>query len=54
MGKVDPETRAQWAEARRRLEARLERHDRARDEARQRAEKRRQRLQRLSFGLLGR
>ena len=54
MGKIDPETKARWAEARRRLEEMLERHDREREEARQRTEKRRLRLQRLSFGRLGR
>jgi hypothetical protein len=54
MGKIDPETKAEWAEARRRLEEMLERNERARRAAWERAEKRRLRLQRLSFGLLGR
>jgi hypothetical protein len=54
MGKIDPETRADWDDARRRMEAIVERGERLREEARQRAERRRLELQRLSFGLLGR
>jgi hypothetical protein len=51
---IDPETRAQWIEARAELEAALAR-SRARTEAfRAREARRRERLRRWTFGLLGR
>ena len=54
MAKIDPEERERRREARRQLEAILERHDAQRKESIQRQELRRQRLRRLTFGLLGR
>jgi len=54
MGKIDPETKARWVEARRRVEAIVARIEREQEESRRHAEDRRRRLQRLSFGLLGR
>ena len=51
---IDPELRAQWAEARRQLEERIKYHEAKIQEAREREERRRRRLQRFSFGLLGR
>jgi len=54
VAKIDPEKRARWREARRQLEAILERHDAQREESIVRQELRRQRLRRLTFGLLGR
>jgi hypothetical protein len=51
---IDPETRAQWIEARQQLEAAIMR-SRARAAAlRAIQERRRARLRRLTFGLLGR
>jgi hypothetical protein len=51
---IDPETRAEWADARRQLELALERSQER--TARYRAEeaRRRARLRRWTFGLLGR
>ena len=54
LAKIDPEERERRREARRQLEAILERHDAQRKESIQRQELRRQRLRRLTFGLLGR
>jgi hypothetical protein len=51
---IDPETRARWQQARRDMEALLQRRlerDRERAEI---EERRRARLRRLTFGLLGR
>ena len=52
--RADPEEWADSDDPRRALQAMLDRHDRELEEWRQRVESRRQRLQRLSFGLLGR
>lgn len=49
-----PEERARWAEARRRLEERLERSEALAQAEKEREERRRARLRRLTFGLLGR
>jgi chaperonin cofactor prefoldin len=52
MKPIDPETRAQWAEARRELERAIERLDAKLQARREDEERRRQRLRRLTFGLL--
>jgi hypothetical protein len=49
-----PEQWAEWAEVRHRMEESLRRHQARTAELREREERRRHRLQRLSFGLLGR
>ncbi len=56
MGKrrTDPERRAQWEEGERALAARIEERKRIGAEMELREELRRERLRRLSFGLLGR
>jgi hypothetical protein len=51
---IDPELRAEWAEARRQLEGRIKYLDARAEERREREARRRRRLQRFSFGLLGR
>jgi hypothetical protein len=51
---ISPEQRAEWDEARRQLQARLDGLDARIRERERRNERRRRRLQRLSFGLLGR
>jgi hypothetical protein len=55
MGKIarDPEKEARWAEGQRRLRERVEYLERRALEKRERLERRRQRLRRLTFGLLG-
>jgi hypothetical protein len=50
----DPEKEARWAEARRRLQARIDHNERLIREAREREEQRRQRLRRLTFGVFPR
>jgi hypothetical protein len=50
----DPEQEARWAEARRRLQARIDHNERLIHEAREREEQRRQRLRRLTFGVFPR
>lgn len=52
--KIDPETRAEWAEGRRRMAEMLERRERIVDELVARRSRRRARLHRLTFGLFGR
>jgi hypothetical protein len=55
MGKrIDPELKAQWLEARRRLAESIERGDRRHAEWVAAEERRKARLRRLTFGLLGR
>jgi hypothetical protein len=49
-----PEQRAEWAATRRRLEQHLERRRARTSEKRVREARRRERLRRLTFGLLGR
>jgi hypothetical protein len=51
---ISAEERAAWDAARRQLEARLEAHAAFEQQEREREERRRRRLQRFSFGLLGR
>jgi hypothetical protein len=51
---IPPEQWAEWAEARRRLEASLRRFTARTEELKEQEERRRRRLHRLSFGLLGR
>jgi hypothetical protein len=51
---IDPELRAQWLEARRRLAESIERGDQRYAEWLAAEERRRARLRRLTFGLLGR
>ena len=53
MKPIDPETRAQWAEARREMERAIERLDAKLQARREYEERRRRRLRRLTFGLLG-
>lgn len=52
--KRDPEREARWAEARRRMEERIEHNERLIRAQRERQERRRQRVQRLTFGLFPR
>jgi hypothetical protein len=52
--KRDPEREARWAEARRRVQERIEHNERLIREAQEREERRRRRLRRLTFGLLPR
>jgi hypothetical protein len=52
--RITPEERADWAEARRRLGERLAYYEDLQRQRAQRSARRQQRLQRLSFGLLGR
>ena len=52
--RITPEERADWAEARRRLGERLQYYENLDQERARRNARRRARLQRLSFGLLGR
>ena len=56
MGKTrwDPETEARWAELDRRTRERIEYNERRIYEEHEREERRRQRLRRLTFGLLPR
>lgn len=57
MGKkkrIDPEERARWAEARRRMEQMLERRERESERLLLLAQRRRARIRRLTFGLLPR
>jgi hypothetical protein len=49
-----PEQRAEWAEARRRMEDAIQRLEVKINQEKEREERRRRRLQRVSFGLLGR
>jgi hypothetical protein len=49
-----PEQWAEWAEARRRMEEAIRRLDVKIEQEHEREQRRRRRLQRLSFGLLGR
>ncbi len=51
---ISPEERAEWDEARRQLQARIDLHEQIKREEQEREERRRRRLQSLSFGLLGR
>ena len=51
---ITPEERADWDEARRRLQARIDAYEQWKQERHEREERRRRRMQRLSFGLLGR
>jgi hypothetical protein len=53
MKPIDPETRAQWEEARREMEQAIERLDAKLQARREHEERRRRRLRRLTFGLLG-
>ena len=52
--RIPPEQWAEWAEGRRRMEAALRRFEAKTAELREQEERRRRRLQRLTFGLLGR
>jgi hypothetical protein len=52
--RIDPEERARWIDARRRLEQSIERSERRLAERRAAGALRRARLRRLTFGLLGR
>ncbi len=52
--KIDPEERAKWVEARKRLEEWLARSERILEERRAAEARRKARLRRLTFGLLGR
>lgn len=52
--KRDPEREARWAEARRRLQERIDHNERLIRDAHEREERRRHRLHRLTFGLLPR
>ena len=52
--RIPPEQWAEWAEGRRRMEAALRRFEAKTAELREHEERRRRRLQRLTFGLLGR
>ena len=49
-----PEQRADWAEARRRMEEVLRKYEARTEELRELEQQRRRRLRRLSLGLLGR
>jgi hypothetical protein len=51
---ISPEQRAEWDAAREQLQARIDLHEAIRREEQAQDERRRRRLQRLSFGLLGR
>jgi hypothetical protein len=50
----DPEKEARWAEQSRRMQERIDHNERLIHEARERDERRRQRLRRLTFGILPR
>ena len=50
----DPEQEARWAEQSRRMQELIDRKERLIQETREREERRRQRLRRLTFGLLPR
>jgi hypothetical protein len=52
--RITPEERADWAEVRRRLGERLDYYARLEQQREFRNERRRERLQRLSLGFLGR
>jgi hypothetical protein len=52
--RITPEERADWAEARRRLGERIEYYEDLGRRERDRTVRRRERLQRLTLGLLGR
>jgi hypothetical protein len=52
--RITPEERAAWAEARRRLQDRIDYHERRIAEHAERLARRHARIQRLTFGLLGR
>jgi hypothetical protein len=52
--RIDPETRARWAEEERELARHVQRLQEELMKKREREERRRARLRRLSFGLLGR
>jgi hypothetical protein len=52
--RITPEERAAWAEARRRLQERIDYHERRIVERAEQAARRQDRLHRLTFGLLGR
>ena len=52
--RISPEKLAEWAEGRRKMEAALQRFEAQTAEYEVQRERRRRRLQRLSFGLLGR
>jgi len=52
--RIDPQTRAEWDAARQAMEQMLERREREAEQRTLQAERRRQRVKRLTFGLLPR